>query len=243
MPTHPGSSRMSGIEKIPVRAAQPPGHPPPDLPPSRGRSEDGVSSAIALRSRAGRSHLEILWRPADIAIAGRPRVAATLLSSPLQGGGREGGPAPGSAGVPPASREAPTKTKMQAFGSPGRRDAGAPGQFTDERGSGRSPSGPPSPGSPPSRPPPSRGEERRRRGPPPCSVVEGVPEREPPTPPPSRARSDDGLSTAIALAARRIGVGSPFLAGRALPPVPAGVDRGLNRRSALRRSAKGIGNG
>ena len=32
-----------------------------------------------------------------------------LLSSPLQGGGREGGPAPGCAGVPPASREAQTR--------------------------------------------------------------------------------------------------------------------------------------
>ena len=52
-------------------------------------------------------------------------------SSPLQGGGREGGPAPGCAGVPPASRE--TRTRMRAFGPPDRRDAGAPRRFTDER--------------------------------------------------------------------------------------------------------------
>ena len=30
-PAHPGSSRTSGVGKVPVRAAQPPGHPPPDL--------------------------------------------------------------------------------------------------------------------------------------------------------------------------------------------------------------------
>ena len=57
--------------------------------------------------------------------------AASSDSSPLQGGGREGGPAPGCAGVPPASREA--RARMRAFGPPCRRDAGASRQFTDER--------------------------------------------------------------------------------------------------------------
>ena len=55
-----------------------------------------------------------------------------FLSSPLQGGGREGGPAPGSAGVPPAWRaEGPLPRSRFARC---RRDAGAPRQFTDERG-------------------------------------------------------------------------------------------------------------
>ena len=78
-----------------------------------------------------------------------------FLPSPLQGGGREGGPAPGCAGVPPASREARTR-RMRAFGPPGRRDAGAPRRSADERdregprpGCGA--------GSPPSRPPPFQG--------------------------------------------------------------------------------------
>ena len=62
---------------------------------------------------------------------GRGARGRRLLSSPLQGGGREGGPAAGSAGVPPASREA--RTRMRAFGPPCRRDAGAPRRFTDER--------------------------------------------------------------------------------------------------------------
>ena len=61
----------------------------------------------------------------------RARAAAVFPPPPWKGGGREGGPAPGSAGVPPASREA--RTRMRAFGPPGRRDAGAPRQFADER--------------------------------------------------------------------------------------------------------------
>ena len=82
--------------------------------------------------------------------------AASSDSSPLQGGGREGGPAPGSAGVPPASREA--RTRMRALGPPCRRDAGAPRRFTDERDRedprpGRRASGSP----PPTRPPPFQG--------------------------------------------------------------------------------------
>ena len=92
------------------------------------------------------------WR-ADIAIAGQARAAAVFspppffFPSPLQGGGREGGPAPGSAGVPPASREA--RTRVRAFGPPGRRDAGAPRQFTDERDRGGPRPGRPAPGSTP----------------------------------------------------------------------------------------------
>ena len=86
-----------------------------------------------------------------------------FLSSPLQGGGREGGPAPGCAGVPLAPREA--RTRMRAFGPPGRRDAGAPRRFTDERNREY-----PRPGcgapwvNPPPDLPPSRGEERRPKG-------------------------------------------------------------------------------
>ena len=68
-------------------------------------------------------------------------------SSPLQGGGREGGPAPGSAAVPPASREA--RTRMRAFGLPCRRDAGAPRQFTDGRDREDPRPGRPAPGSTP----------------------------------------------------------------------------------------------
>ena len=86
---------------------------------------------LPCRPRPGQSHLEILRRLADIAVAGRDARGCRFLSSPLQGGGREGGPTPGSAGVSPASREA--RTRMRAFGPPSRRDAGAPRQLTDER--------------------------------------------------------------------------------------------------------------
>ena len=53
VPAHLGSSPMSGIRKAPVQAVDPLGHspPPPRLPPSRGRSEDGLSTAVALKAR------------------------------------------------------------------------------------------------------------------------------------------------------------------------------------------------
>ena len=79
---------------------------------------------------------------------------------PFQGGGREGGPAAGSAGVPPASREA--RTRMRAFGRPGRRDAGASRQFTDERDREYPRPGYGPPGQPPSRPPPGQSHLRIR---------------------------------------------------------------------------------
>ena len=92
-----------------------------------------------------------------------PDLPPVFSPPPFQGGGREGGPAPGCAGVPSASRE--TRTRMRAFGPPGRRDAGAPRQSTDERDRKDPPTGPPSPWvNPPPDLPPSRGEERRPRG-------------------------------------------------------------------------------
>ena len=109
--------------------------------PSGPRAVDGVHAPVdSIRSppgqprssRApGQSHLEISGRLADIAIAGQARARPPSSLLPPSGGGREGGPTPGSAGIPPASREA--RTRMRAFGPPSRRDAGAPRQFTDER--------------------------------------------------------------------------------------------------------------
>ena len=132
---------------------------------------------------------------------GRRFLPSPLSSSPppFQGGGWEGGPAPGSAGVPPASREA--RTRVRAFGPPCRRDAGASGQFTDERGREAPRPGRRAPGvNPPPDLPPSRGEERRRRGPPPCSAIESGPQRGTLTPPPVQGRrSEDGVSSAITL--------------------------------------------
>ena len=87
-PALPGGSPMSGTGKIPDRAAEPPGQPPSRPPP-------------------GQSHLEISGRFADIAIAGQGRarppfslLPPSFFPSPLQGGGREGGPAFGCAGAP-----------------------------------------------------------------------------------------------------------------------------------------------
>ena len=141
-PAHPGSSRMSGVGKAPVRAAEPPGQPLSRPPPFQGGGE---------KTQGGG---EKTARPAspfdDFPIRAPP--PANPDSSPLQGGGREGGPAAGCAGVPPASREA--RTRVRAFGPPCRRDAGAPRQFTDERGredprpGGRAPGATPLPTSP-----------------------------------------------------------------------------------------------
>ena len=63
-PALPGGSPMSGIGKIPDRAAQPPGQPPSRPPP-------------------GQSHLEISGRFADIAIAGQGRAAAVFSPPPF----------------------------------------------------------------------------------------------------------------------------------------------------------------
>ena len=87
------------------------------------------------RSRTGPLTPPLCWKfrggsPTSPSSGGGGR-GRRLLSSPLSGGGREGAPAPGSAGVPPASREA--RTRMRALGPPCRRDAGAPRRFTDER--------------------------------------------------------------------------------------------------------------
>ena len=180
------------------------------LPFFRGRARrylisNGLSNAVALPAPPGQSHLEILRRLADVTIAGRGARGRRFHSSPLQGGGREGGPAPGCAGVPPASREA--RTRMRAFGPPCRRDAGASGQFTDERNREGPRPGRRAPGvNPPPDLPPSRGEERRprgeerrRRGPPSCSTIESAPTGDPDSSPCSGKRSEDGVSSAITL--------------------------------------------
>ena len=101
----------------------------------RGKGRSARSTASRMRSPWGRSQGNRIWKfcggsPSSLS-PGRGAGARRLPSSPLQGGGREGGPAPGSAGVPPASREA--RTRMRTFGPPCRRDAGAPRRFTDER--------------------------------------------------------------------------------------------------------------
>ena len=166
------------------------GPPPPNIgrAPERRHSEAPAHRAIASGNIAAARRRR--YRRAGA--GGFRFLPSPLLFSPppFQGGGREGGPAAGSAGVPPASREA--RTRVRAFGPPSRRDAGAPRQFTDERGresprpSGCSPGSTPLPtfplpgggaqpggrangrdagpggGSPPpSLLPPSRGEERR----------------------------------------------------------------------------------
>ena len=120
------------------------------LPPSGGREGgDGVRTARR-RGRWAAGH------PPGPLPGGRTQDRGArgrrFLSSPLQGGGREGGPAPGSAGVPPASREA--RTRARAFGPPCRRDASTPRQLTDERDregprpGRRTPGSPPLPASP-----------------------------------------------------------------------------------------------
>ena len=161
-PALPGNSRMSGIGKLPDRAAQPRGQPPSRPPPFQGGGEKtarpaslfghrehsrtapltpppfpggGVKTESQLRLPWTRPQGNRTWKfrggsPTSPSPGRRAR-GRRLLSSPLQGGGREGGPAPGRAGVPQASREA--RTRMRASGPPGRRDAGAPRQLTDER--------------------------------------------------------------------------------------------------------------
>ena len=135
-------------------------NPPPDLPPSRGEER---------RPRGEELESQGVGRLGGIGIVGREARRRRLLSSPrsslppLQGGGREGGPAPGCAGVPSASRE--TRTRVRAFGPPGRRDAGAPRQSTDERDRKDPPTGPPCPWvNPPSRPPPFQGGGEKTQG-------------------------------------------------------------------------------
>ena len=147
----PGGRREDGAARLPVRTSRAFPNGPPTPPPAGEKSKDGVSTAIALGEVAGRSHLEFCGGSAASPSSGGGARGRRLHSSPLQGGGREGGPAPGRAGVPPASREA--RTRMRAFGPPCRRDAGAPRQFTDERGR-EDPVRAAEPGQPPSRPPP-----------------------------------------------------------------------------------------
>ena len=123
-----------------------------------------------------------------------------FLSSPLQGGGREGGPAPGCAGVPPASRVA--RTRMRAFGPPSRRDVGAPRQFTDERDRESPRPGRPAPGSTPlptSPLPGGRREDGAARLPVRPSRV--FPNDTPDSSPLEGRKSEDGVSSAIALGA------------------------------------------
>ena len=136
----------------------------------------------------------------DIAVAGQGRRASPSSPLPPSGGRSGGGSAPGCAGVPPASREARTGPRRRV-GSEGK-DAGLrPAMPAGRRrsqaihgwaGSGRSPSGPPSPWvNPPPDLPPSRGEERRRGGPPPCSAIESGSQRDPDSFSLPGARSED----------------------------------------------------
>ena len=141
-PALPGSSRMSGIGKIPVQAAEPLGQPPSRPPPFQGQG---------VKTQGDRIWKYCGGSAASPSSGGGAR-SRRLLSSPLQGGGREGGPAAGCAGVPPASREA--RTRMRAFGPPRRRGAGAPRRFTDERDREGPRPGRRASGSTPSRPPP-----------------------------------------------------------------------------------------
>ena len=197
------------------------GPPPPNIgrAPERRHSEAPAHRAIASGNIAAARRRR--YRRAG---AGHPqRRAAVFLSSPLQGGGREGGPAPGCVGVPPASRKA--RTRARAFGPLGRRDAGASRQLTDERdregprpGCGA--------GSTPLPTSPFRGEERSRED-----------ARSPPTPDPE---ADRCRLLSSPLSGGRSGGGSRAVL-RARPGVWRAAVSAIETLSAGRRRRSGGG--
>ena len=219
----------------------------PGVPPEK-ISRDNFAAAAARRHRCRRA-----------GEAGGRR----LFPSPPSGGRSGGGSAPGCAGVPPASREARTGPRRRV-GSEGK-DAGLrPAMPAGRRrsqaihgwaGSGRSPSGPPSPWvNPPPDLPPSRGEERRRGGPPPCSAIESGSQRDPDSFSLPGARSEDARRSYLEILRRladiavagqertrgRRRLSSPLQGGgrEGVPPLgaprPAGLARSANEDAGLR---------
>ena len=154
----------------PDRRAQ--GQPPSRPPPFQGGGEKTARPAFLFGHRErsptapltpppwkGRPQGDRIWKSCGGAPTspspGRGRAWPPSSLLPPSGGGRSGGGRPWVRRVPPASREA--RTRMRAFGPSGRRDAGAPRQFTDERGREDPHPGRRAPGSTPSRPPPFQG--------------------------------------------------------------------------------------
>ena len=168
---------------------------------------------------------------------GRRARGRRFLSSPLQGGGREGGLPLGA----PASRR-PRAKRERGCGSSARQAGGTPAHPGGSRMSriGKVPSGPPSPrvNPPPDLPPeggrredPGGGEKTAR----PTSLF-GHRERSPTgdPDPPSRERSEDGLSSTIALPAQppvvaEFETAAPGIAA-ALPAHPSSASRAARRR-------------
>ena len=130
-----------------------PGQPPSRPPPFQGGGE---------KTEAARP------RPGDSDVGEVPDALTLWLLPPS--GGRSGG------GSRPGVRRRPAGLARSANEGAGRRDAGAPRQFTDERGREEPRPGRRAPGQPPSRPPPFQGggeggggapparRQRRRRG-------------------------------------------------------------------------------
>ena len=102
---------MSGVGKSPDRAAEPPGQPPSRPPPFQG----GGEKAEAARPR-----------PGDSDVGEVPDALTLWLLPPSEG--RSGG------GSRPWVRRRPAGLARSANEGAGRRDAGAPWHFTDERG-------------------------------------------------------------------------------------------------------------
>ena len=146
--------------------------------------------------RAGRSHLEILRRRADVAVAGQARAAAVFSPPPLYffpsplSGGRSGGGGPPLGA--PASRQ-PRAKRERGCGPSARQTGGTPALPGNSpmSGIGKVPvRAAQPPGQPPSRPPPFQGggekiarpaslfghRARSRTGPPDSSPLPGAEE-------------------------------------------------------------------
>ena len=168
MPAHPGSSRMSGVGKVPLQDAEPLGQPPSRPPPFQGgggQPGERANGPDAGPQEANRRRLHsspLLFSPppfrGEVGRGGRPRVRrrpAGLARSANE-----------DAGLRPAKPAHTGNSRISRIEKVPIRAA--------------------EPGQPPSRPPPfqgggekTRGEERRRRGPPPCSAIESAPTGDP----------------------------------------------------------------
>ena len=137
-----GRRGCGGGRETPVRASEPPGHPPPDLPPSRGEERNGDGPPLRPTTMMPESPVRAVLAPPPLLFS----------PPPFQGGGREGGPAPARGRARRREDRRFRHRDLSAGRAAGvRRRSGDPCPVCGARFN------------PPPDLPPSRGEERRRR--------------------------------------------------------------------------------